>query len=87
MTADVGDRRALLGNTPFTDPLTGLEIAGDGYAGLLARPGDVESLAGTILQALRNPELASALRQAGLRRIKTFTWERMAERVEALYQT
>lgn len=71
VTADVGDRRALL-EAPS--------------AGLLARPGDPQSLAEVILKVLREPETAATLRENGYARVQAFRWERIAADLEALYQ-
>jgi glycosyltransferase involved in cell wall biosynthesis len=74
ITADVGDRRNLM------------EAQDEGAAaGLLARPGDPDSLAEAIQRVLMTPTLASQLRQAGRERLPAFTWERLARRLERLY--
>ncbi len=70
VTGDVGDRRLLMGEPP---------------AGVLARPGDAESLAEAILQVLSNPRLVSMLRARGLERAQEYSWERLVERMEAAY--
>lgn len=70
VTADVGDRRLLMGEPP---------------AGVLARPGDAESLADAIVQVLSNPRLTSDLRQRGLERAQEYSWDRLVERMEAAY--
>lgn len=70
-TADVGDRRMVLGSPP---------------AGVIARPGDPQSLAEEILRVLSDPDLAATLRQRGLRRAEEYSWERLAQRMETIYQ-
>jgi glycosyltransferase involved in cell wall biosynthesis len=60
---DVGDRRQLLGDPP---------------AGVLARPGDPDSLAKAIHSIIINPEMAGELRQRGFERVNTFTWDKLA---------
>jgi glycosyltransferase involved in cell wall biosynthesis len=71
VSADVGDRRMLLGSPP---------------AGLLARPGDAESLASAIQQILSDPEMAETLRQRGLERVKAYFWDRLAVELDELYR-
>ncbi len=70
VTADVGDRRQLLGA-----PL----------AGVLVRPGDVEALAAGILEVLSAPELALELRTRGQQRVLDYDWSRLARKAEAIY--
>ena len=70
VTADVGDRKLVLGQPP---------------AGLLARPGEARSLAEALLQVLTNPDQAQALRQAGAKRSEEFDWDRLAQRLESSY--
>lgn len=62
VTADVGDRAALLENES---------------AGLLARPGDPASFAQKIGQILESEQLAINLRQAGQARVSRFYWENL----------
>jgi glycosyltransferase involved in cell wall biosynthesis len=70
VSADVGDRRQLLGSPP---------------AGLLARSGDPASLAGCIIDILRNPQLAADLGQRGVERVQGYTWDRLAQAMETVY--
>jgi glycosyltransferase involved in cell wall biosynthesis len=70
VTADVGDRKLVVGQPP---------------AGLLARPGDARSLAEALLQVLTHPDQANALRQAGTKRSEEFDWDRLAQRLESSY--
>jgi len=70
VTGDVGDRQRVMGDPP---------------AGVVARPGDAESLAEAILQVLSNPRLASTLRARGLERAQEYAWERLVERMETAY--
>lgn len=58
-----------------------------GQAGLLVDPYNVEALAGAIAQVLGNPALQRRLGQAGLKRAKLFTWEKMTTALFELYQT
>ena len=71
VTADVGDRRRVLGEPP---------------AGLLAPPGDAAGLAAAIGRVLSSPDLAASLRERGQQRAQEYTWEKLALRMEALYQ-
>jgi glycosyltransferase involved in cell wall biosynthesis len=70
VTADVGDRKLVIGQPP---------------AGLLARPGDPHSLAEALLQVLTNPNQAEALRQAGSNRSEEYDWDHLAQRLENAY--
>lgn len=72
VTGDAGDRKHLLG-TPL--------------AGLMATPGSADSLAENILQILRGPRLANELRLRGLERVQSYTWDRLAAQLAALYQS
>jgi glycosyltransferase involved in cell wall biosynthesis len=71
VSADVGDRRILLGDPP---------------AGLLARPGDPISLAEMILRVLNDQILAQSLRQHGLELVKTYFWEKLAQKMDSIYR-
>lgn len=70
VTADVGDRRMVIGNPP---------------AGILATPGQASSLAQAILQVLTDPGLAEGIRQAGSLRAIEYDWDRLAQRLEKVY--
>ncbi len=56
-----------------------------GEAARLFDPTAVESIADA-LEALREPRVLSALRAAGDRRVKLFTWDRTADETIAVYQ-
>ncbi len=71
VSADVGDRRMLLGSPP---------------AGLLARPDDAESLADAIHQILADPGMAETFRQRGLERVRSYYWDQLARELDAIYQ-
>jgi glycosyltransferase involved in cell wall biosynthesis len=61
------------------------EIVVDGETGLLARPGDPDSLAQAILDLAGDPERRAAMGQRGLERLQArFTWEHTARRMEAV---
>jgi len=70
VSADVGDRRMLLGSPP---------------AGLLAQPGDAESLAKAIHQILSDPGMAETFRQRGLERVKSYYWDQLARELDTIY--
>lgn len=71
---------ALACGCPAIAPATGAcpEVAGD--AALLVDPRDDAALARALLELDRSPERRRALRDAGLERVKRFTWQRTAER-------
>ncbi len=71
VSADVGDRRKLLGDPP---------------CGLLTKPADPCALADAILKILRHPDLGQNLCQLGRRQVESFYWDRLAEQMEAIYQ-
>jgi glycosyltransferase involved in cell wall biosynthesis len=70
VTADVADRRMVMGSPP---------------AGLLAEPGEAASLSNCVLQVLENPELAENLRKLGAHRVKEYSWERLTRSLETRY--
>lgn len=59
------------------------EVAGD--AALLFDPRDIASMTAAMLRVLEDEALASSLRARGLERAATFTWERCAAGVLAVY--
>jgi glycosyltransferase involved in cell wall biosynthesis len=70
VTADVGDRRQLLGNS---------------QAGLLTAPGDADSLAAALGKVLKNPNLAKSLQNEGRKRVESFYWDRLVRDFVHLY--
>ena len=61
-------------------------LLGSPPAGLLAQPGDVESLAKAIHQILSDPEMAETFRQRGLERVGAYYWDQLAVELETMYQ-
>ena len=55
------------------------EVVGD--AALLVAPDDVDGIATAMLQVVRQPELATSLRQRGLDRARRYSWHDSAERL------
>jgi glycosyltransferase involved in cell wall biosynthesis len=70
VTASVGDREKLVGESK---------------AGLLAQPGDPDSLAEAILQVLSSPLLAESLRQRGLEVVQGYYWDELAKGLDEIY--
>jgi glycosyltransferase involved in cell wall biosynthesis len=70
VTADVGDRRQLIGKPP---------------AGLLSKPGDPGSLAQAILNILRKPSLKNLLCANGAKRVQEYYWDHLAKNLEEMY--
>ncbi len=60
------------------------EVVGD--AGLTVPPEDVDRLAEALAQLVTDEQQRARLREAGLARAATFTWERAAERMLAVYK-
>lgn len=69
VTCDVGDRRSLLGDPP---------------AGALAKAGDSNSIASQILEILNNDQIADRYRKLGYERVKFYTWENLAQKLNVL---
>ena len=61
-------------------------LLGSPPAGLLARPGDAESLAKAIHQILSDPEMAETFRRRGLERVGAYYWDQLAVELEMMYQ-
>jgi glycosyltransferase involved in cell wall biosynthesis len=70
VSGDVGDRRNLLGDPP---------------AGILSHPGDPGALSEAIHSILKDPGLADELRTRGLERVKSFTWNHLAKKLNQIY--
>ena len=62
------------------------EIVRAGIDGLLAR-NEPHSVAAAILELLADPARARAMGESGRERAKQWSWERIAERTEAVYET
>lgn len=64
-----------------------VDIVEDGVDGLLAAPGDPETLADAIIKVLKDPELSGALAKNGyLKAISQFTLEKMAQATIQVYE-
>jgi glycosyltransferase involved in cell wall biosynthesis len=61
------------------------EILTDGGNALLVAPGNAEALAGAVERLLADPGLAARLARAALEAVPAYSWERRAERLEALF--
>ena len=63
------------------------ELITDGQNGFLIPVGDSHALAGAILDVLRDPRRSSSMGQRNLQIVQNeYTWERVINRTEALYQ-
>lgn len=59
----------------------------DGESGILVEPGNCDCLSEAIVSLLKNPQIASAMGQAGRRRaVKEFTWNSVVSRYEATFR-
>jgi glycosyltransferase involved in cell wall biosynthesis len=63
------------------------EIVREGETGLLADPGDPDTLADALLELLRDPDRAKEMGARGFDRVhSTFTWEHTARTLEAVFE-
>ncbi len=60
------------------------EVVGD--AGVVVAEGNAADLAKALAEVVRDPDVATRLRQAGLARARAATWDRIAVEHEALYR-
>ncbi|HSC63975.1 MAG TPA: glycosyltransferase family 1 protein [Caldimonas sp.] len=74
-------------------PVIGSDVGGvrysvvDGVTGFLVPPRDPDALADRLEHLRADPRLARAMGRAGARRVRThFTWDRVAEELEGVYQ-
>ncbi|UIE37505.1 glycosyltransferase family 4 protein [Leptodesmis sichuanensis] len=58
-----------------------------GGAGILVDPKDSQAIADTVYYLHQNPIYYQELREKGLERIQSFTWEKVAEKISGVYQT
>jgi glycosyltransferase involved in cell wall biosynthesis len=70
VSADVGDRSEIIGNPP---------------AGVLAIPGDSDSLSEVIIRVLSNDRLSKEVTLFGRQRVQNFTWTKLAEKMNKEY--
>lgn len=61
------------------------EVIRPGVDGLLVPPNDPNALAAALRRVLSEPELAASLVAAGRRRARTYSWDVVAPRLEAIY--
>lgn len=71
LSSDVGDRRLLLGEPA---------------AGLLTEAGNPEAMAQGMLRILTDLEFQAELRRRGFERVKDYTWDVVAPRLETVYR-
>lgn len=71
VSAHVGDRKQLIGDPP---------------AGLLAKPGDPDSLADEIIRVLSDRDLAKQLAHQGRLKVENYYWDTLTPKMEALYR-
>lgn len=71
VSADVGDRSLLLGNPP---------------AGMLAQPGDADSLASVLLEVIQNPALSAQFVQRGFQQVEKYYWDTIAQQLDQVYR-
>ena len=62
------------------------EVVRDGVDGLLVAPGDPSAAAEAVRRLLRDPDLAERLAAAGRDRARTFSWDLVTDRLEAIYR-
>ncbi len=62
------------------------DIVNDGENGLLITPGDSNALADAIIYLLENKDIRERMGKNGKKKIKDYSWERIAERTENVYR-
>jgi glycosyltransferase involved in cell wall biosynthesis len=63
------------------------EVVDHGTTGLLVKYGDVKALTKALLKVLSDPSRARSMGKAGRERVEQrFTWEKVTEKIEALYR-
>jgi glycosyltransferase involved in cell wall biosynthesis len=60
------------------------EVVGD--AGIMVEPRDVDAIVRAVCRIIESPDFARDLRERGIARARTFTWERAAAEHAALYR-
>jgi glycosyltransferase involved in cell wall biosynthesis len=64
------------------------EVVVDGETGFLVPPQDPDRLAAALSKVLDDPDLAARMGRAGRARVlEHFTWDRIAEKTVAMYET
>ena len=62
------------------------EVLRNGENALLVAPGDASALAAAVERLLADPELGAGLARVALDEVPAYSWERRAERLEALFE-
>ncbi len=62
------------------------QVIKHGVNGLLVDTQNPEAYAEALISVLKNPELARQLREEGFKTAERYSWDRVAEQVEALYE-
>ncbi|AEG18294.1 glycosyltransferase family 4 protein [Methanobacterium paludis] len=62
------------------------DIVKDGENGLLVKPGDVEGLADALIYLLKNEDVRGKMGDDGLKKVKRYSWEKIAEETEKIYK-
>jgi glycosyltransferase involved in cell wall biosynthesis len=74
-------------------PIVGSNLGGipdiikNGENGLLAKPGDHQSLADALLHLLKNEDLRKKMGDNGRRFVKDYSWDKIAKETEQLYRS
>jgi glycosyltransferase involved in cell wall biosynthesis len=73
-------------------PIVGSDLGGipdivkDGENGLLAKPGDQQSLANVLLRLLKDDDLRQKMGNNGRKKVEDYSWDKIAKETENLYK-